>query len=401
MSLRLETSVGAPLVRAALVLALVLTAAVLALLPSAAGAQTSAPTEDGDARSVVVRPGDSLWSISEGRLGPDATPQRVADAAGRIHALNRARIGADPNLIFVGQELLIPPALSGGPTGASAAPKGAHAAEATPKDRAAKDTTGKAPRTVPRTVADAADAKGGEAPETAAQQEARQQAEPVGLPALPDVAVAAPVPAVRAVAPDGSPASPVASFLGKVRAEAASAASALAESFSDARAEGRRPLGLGVLALTLLVAGLLAWKLPMRRTTRADAERWGTSSGYYGYHGEAPAPGTAPSFYHPGSRGDRDEQGTQREAPRAPGLGRRAAFVGGGTAPWPGVAREAGAPAGRGRAPRAKGKDGAVPRNGLAVGAHNPEVRRAPRRARAAMRARRLRPKGVGARVGR
>ncbi len=421
MSLRLETSGGTPLVRVTLAatLAVVLTAVVLALFPAAAEAQTSAPTEDRSAPSVVVRPGDSLWSISEGRLGPNASPQRVADAAERIHALNRGRIGADPDLIFVGQELSLPPALSEGPTGASAARKSAQAAEVTPRDRVAKGTTGttgKAPKPVPRTVAGGAGAKGGEAPETAARQEAQQEAEPVGLPALQDEAAAAPVPAVRAVASNGSPTSPVASLLRAVRAEVASAASALAESFfavaADARADGRRLLGLGVLALTLLVAALVAWKMPMRRTTRGDAERWGTSSGYYGYYGEAPpAPGTTSFFYRPGTLGgplgDQDERDTRREAPRSPGLGRRAVFVGSsGTASSPGVARETGTPAGRGRAPRAKAKAGAVPRNGLALGVHNPEVRRAPRRARATMRARRLRPRlrqgrGVSARGGR
>jgi len=371
----------------AVLVVLALCAAVVLASPTPAQAQAAYIAEDtrsdhANARAnlshVVVRSGDSLWSISEVRLGPNATPQRVADAAERIHALNRGRIGADPDLIFVGQELSLPPALSEGPPGASAAPKTAHAAEAGPRDRAAKGTTGKAPRPVPRTApAGGADAKGGEAPETAA----RQKAQPVGLPALPDVAVAAPVPAVRVVA-------------------------------ADAGAHGRRLLGLGVLALTLLAAAVMAWKLPMRRATRGDAERWGTSSGYYGYHGETPlAPGATSFFYHPGSLGgpvleDRDERDARREAPRAPGLGRRAAFAGGGTASSPGIARTAGAPAGRGRAPRAKAKAGAVPRNGLAVGAHNPEVRRAPRRARATMRARRLRPRlrhgrGVSARGGR
>ena len=404
---------------------LALCAAVVLAAPTPAQAQAAYIAEDtrGDhanARAnlshVVVRPGDSLWSISQRHLGPNATPQRVADAAERIHALNRGRIGADPNLIFVGQELSLPPALSEGPTGASAAPKTAHAADAGARDRAAKGTTGKAPKPVPRTVAGGAGAKGGEAPETAARQEAQQKAEPVGLPALQDEAAAAPVPAVRAVASNGSPTSPVASLLRAVRAEVASAASALAESFfavaADARADGRRLLGAGVLALTLLVAALVAWKMPMRRTTRGDAERWGTSSGYYGYYGEAPpAPGTTSFFYRPGTLGgplgDQDERDTRREAPRSPGLGRRAVFVGSsGTASSPGVARETGTPAGRGRAPRAKAKAGAVPRNGLALGVHNPEVRRAPRRARATMRARRLRPRlrqgrGVSARGGR
>ncbi len=382
----------------AVLVLLALCAAVVLAPPTPAQAQAAYVAEDtrsdhSGARAnlshVVVRPGDSLWSISEGRLGPDAAPLRVADAAERIHALNRGRIGADPDLIFVGQELLVPPALSEGPAGARA--------------RAAKGTTGKAPEPVPGTVAGGAEAKGGEAPETVAQQEARREAqhkaEPVGLPALPDVAVAAPVPAVRAVASDGSPTSPVPSFLRKVRAEVASAASALAESFfavaADARADGRRLLGLGVLALTLLVAALLAWKLPMKRTTRRDAERWGISSGYYGYYGEAPpAPGTTSFFYRPGSLGDplgdRGKQDARRQAPQVPGRGRRAVLPESEDPYSASIVRTAETAAGRGRAPKAR----AVPRNGLALGAHNPEVRRSPRRAHATMRARKLRPRG-------
>ena len=402
MSLRLRTSVEA-IVAVTLV---VVAAVVLAVFPAAAEAQTSAQTEEKSAPSVVeVRPGDSLWSISQERLGPDATPQRIVRGTERIHALNRGRIGADPDLIFVGQELSLPPAMSERPTGATLAPKTGEAAKATPRDRTARGTTGsKATGKAPRTAAGGAAAEGGDVPAPVAER----QAEPVGLPLLPDEAAAAPVPAVRTLASNDSSPSPVASVLRTIRAEFTSAASWLADSFAGARTDGRRLLGVGVLLLTLVVAALVAWKLPMRRTTRRDAERWGTSFGYHGYYGEAPksAPGTTPLFYHPGSPGgplgDRQAQGARREAPRAPGHGRWAVFAGGGTASSPGVDRKAGAPTGRGRAPKAR----AVPRNGLALGAHNPEVRRAPRRARATMRARRLRPRlrhgrGVSARGGR
>jgi Tol biopolymer transport system component len=60
-------------------------------------------------RTVIVKPGDSLWSISEQRLGPEASPQRVYDHTYQMYALNRKRIGADPNLIFAGQRLSLPP----------------------------------------------------------------------------------------------------------------------------------------------------------------------------------------------------------------------------------------------------------------------------------------------------
>jgi LysM repeat protein len=56
---------------------------------------------------LVIEPGDSLWAIAQERLGPEATPQRVAEETGRIYGLNRERIGDDPNLIFPGQELLV------------------------------------------------------------------------------------------------------------------------------------------------------------------------------------------------------------------------------------------------------------------------------------------------------
>jgi Tol biopolymer transport system component len=59
-------------------------------------------------RTVVVKPGDSLWSISEERLGPEASPQRVYDHTTQLYTLNRKRIGSDPNLIFPQQKLLLP-----------------------------------------------------------------------------------------------------------------------------------------------------------------------------------------------------------------------------------------------------------------------------------------------------
>jgi dipeptidyl aminopeptidase/acylaminoacyl peptidase len=60
-------------------------------------------------RTVIVKPGDSLWSIGEQRLGPNASPQQVYEHTLLIYALNRDRIGPDPNLIFWRQRLLLPP----------------------------------------------------------------------------------------------------------------------------------------------------------------------------------------------------------------------------------------------------------------------------------------------------
>jgi hypothetical protein len=115
LSLRLKRSVGA-LVGATL--AVVLAALMLALFPAVAEAQT----KDKSTPSIVVRPGDCLWSISQERLAPNASPQRILNGTEQIYTLNRELIGADPDLIFVGQELLLPPAMSSGrPTGATPA----------------------------------------------------------------------------------------------------------------------------------------------------------------------------------------------------------------------------------------------------------------------------------------
>src|SRR5829696_3428389 len=56
----------------------------------------------------VVNPGDSLWVISQQRLEPDPDPEQIMNEVGRIYELNQDLIGNDPNLIFPGQELLLP-----------------------------------------------------------------------------------------------------------------------------------------------------------------------------------------------------------------------------------------------------------------------------------------------------
>jgi excisionase family DNA binding protein len=60
----------------------------------------------------MVNLGDSLWSISQRVLGPNATPQQIANEVERIFELNRNQIGDDPNQIVAGQELVLSPATS-------------------------------------------------------------------------------------------------------------------------------------------------------------------------------------------------------------------------------------------------------------------------------------------------
>jgi Tol biopolymer transport system component len=78
-------------------------------MTSAKDEPSDAPKSQSSERSVIVKPGDSLWSISEERLGPETSPQRVYDHTIQMYALNRNLIGSDPDLIFAGQRLSLPP----------------------------------------------------------------------------------------------------------------------------------------------------------------------------------------------------------------------------------------------------------------------------------------------------
>src|SRR5215218_9058419 len=81
------------------------------LLPGQAEAQEQATPKT---TTKLVQPGDSLWTIAQARLSPDAAPQQVAEEVGRIYELNRDQIGENPNLIFPGQQFfLVPPPPAG------------------------------------------------------------------------------------------------------------------------------------------------------------------------------------------------------------------------------------------------------------------------------------------------
>lgn len=57
---------------------------------------------------VVVRTGQSLWSIATEELGAAATAAEVAGYLDRLEAANRAQLGGDPNLVRPGQNLALP-----------------------------------------------------------------------------------------------------------------------------------------------------------------------------------------------------------------------------------------------------------------------------------------------------
>jgi len=64
---------------------------------------------------VVVKPGDTLWSIAAKDLGPNATPEDIAARWPAWYAANRQSIGPDPDLILPGQVLRIPASATGNP----------------------------------------------------------------------------------------------------------------------------------------------------------------------------------------------------------------------------------------------------------------------------------------------
>ena len=72
------------------------------------GAGTSGP-DPASTRTVVVHPGDSLWSISDDLLGPGASdPAQIAAAWPLLHDTNRDVIGDDPDQLRPGQQLTVP-----------------------------------------------------------------------------------------------------------------------------------------------------------------------------------------------------------------------------------------------------------------------------------------------------
>jgi nucleoid-associated protein YgaU len=58
--------------------------------------------------TVIVAPGDSLWTIATRHLGPGASDGAITAAWHRLYAANRALIGADPGVILPGQRLTVP-----------------------------------------------------------------------------------------------------------------------------------------------------------------------------------------------------------------------------------------------------------------------------------------------------
>jgi len=83
--------------------------------PTAGAPTRYTDLRSGQAARVVVRPGDSLWSIAATELGQNATPEAIAARWPAWYAANRHLIGPDPDLILPGQVLRTPAAATGNP----------------------------------------------------------------------------------------------------------------------------------------------------------------------------------------------------------------------------------------------------------------------------------------------
>ena len=183
----------------------------------------------------AVNPGDSLWVISQQRLEPDPDPEQIMNEVGRIYELNQDLIGNDPNLIFPGQELLLPAVYK--PAVPAAVPEQPAAQEQAPEEVAQERVPESVvPEQVPEEVApqQVAEPINSETGAVAGQQTSEEDA---------------PVVATRSVPPW-----PQDSY---------------SEQYSEEDARNnmllRRLLSLGVIVLIALVPILIAWRLLLKR----------------------------------------------------------------------------------------------------------------------------------------
>jgi LysM repeat protein len=238
------------------------------------------PAPESSTTRLVVEPGDSLWSISEEHIGPGATPKQIAYEVERTFDLNRGRIGEDPNLIFPGQEfVLLSPASD---TAATAPVSQEPAAQQAPNPIVVQsEGVSDSPVAEPAVSEEAVPENGASggavsedavtAPPTSGQTD--EQAENASTESVPAESVPAEsVPTTTA---------------------AGGVAGSLLEVYDNIKVE-RRLLGIGILALTLIVAILMAMRLPMRRNVE-DPAAWGIPQNYYENYARPEAPREASS----------------------------------------------------------------------------------------------------------
>jgi LysM repeat protein len=224
---------------------------------------------------LVVEPGNSLWSISEEHIGPGATPGQIAYEVERTFELNRDQIGEDPNLIFPGQELvLVPPASD---TAAAVVAEPAVAQQAPKPIVAESEGVSNSPvseEAVPENGVSEGAVSEDAIPTSLSRDQTDEQAENAPAESAPAESAPAESAPAESVPAESVPAEsvPATTAVGGI-------AGSLLEAYDNFRVE-RRLLGIGILALTLIVASLMAWRMPMRRNVE-DPMVWGIPQEYY------------------------------------------------------------------------------------------------------------------------
>src|SRR5919202_18243 len=258
----------------------------------------------------VVRPGDTLWSISEQRLQPNPTPEQIMNEVERIYELNRSQIGDNPNLIFAGQQFLLPALYrEAGPAPSTTTP----ATTAVPPSAATEQVRGSAvaPEELPSTTVVPAQQQQQQAAAPQQQPQAAQEEEQNAAAPEPNTSlgneqglsssdqpttnpneeeeeqsqsateaneqprIVPPWPAAQQTPSEQQPTS-----------VADSIAQSFKEFYENSVAE-RRVLGLGVIALSLGAAVLMLWRLPMKRNV-GDPMGWKIPRGGY-YYEDSPS----------------------------------------------------------------------------------------------------------------
>jgi hypothetical protein len=251
---------------------LALWAIVSAAAPAAASAKATPLANDPQVTDrVVVAPGDSLWSISSHWLGPEATTEQVAEGVKRIYALNQKQIGSNPNLIIAGQRLLLPSHVASKVERQSPEP-----ARAAPAQHPSNPTASRLPLH--------ASNYGPDTPAVAEAGRSHNKAKqaPDGLServSLPEPARAVPVTVVRSVAPNDSSPSLAQSFTSKARSVFSAIIATAGEAFSLGSYSRRELLGGALIAMSTVLAFILALHVARevwgpRYARRRARERW-------------------------------------------------------------------------------------------------------------------------------
>jgi LysM repeat protein len=256
--------------------------------------------------AVIVNPGDSLWSIVQERLYPEAPPQQIALEVNRLYELNQDRIGGNPNLIFPGQEFLVPQAAPQAvpqavPQAApQAVPQAApqampQAVMAEPAGPAAQPQTGwgspasEEPATAAPAVSPALSAEEPVTAEPAAPEDLARSEGPATSeePSTPQpLASEEPAAPEQVTEPVNEPVSEPAAPSNNAPTDEVTASplagivDPLIDFYDNHKGGERQLLGVGILVLTALVAILMAWRLPIKRSAD-NPTAWGIPGGYY------------------------------------------------------------------------------------------------------------------------